>query len=246
MANSLNTITVDGVTYDAEQYAKDHPTTKKAGDELGKDAFLQLLVAQMKYQDPLDPQDNSEYIAELANFSSLEQMTNVAKNLENLSTIVNNIDTSVLVGQLSSMIGKAVNWEMSVTIPDSNGKSMTRNQTMAGMVQGVSLDNGTPTVIANVDGSIYKVQIADITRVFEVYDDSENQNLGTGEGNTNADLSQGADGESKTANANRKPTLMGTFTNPYSDIDTSLQNSGETTKTSSNSTIMGQFTYNYK
>ena len=168
MANSLNTITVDGVTYDAEQYAKDHITTK-ANDELGKDAFLQLLVAQMKYQDPLDPQDNSEYIAELANFSALEQMTNVASNLEKLSDIVNNIDTSVLVGQLSSMIGKGINWNTTVTVPGEDGKSITKNETMTGLVRGVTLtDGGNPTVIAEVNGKGYKVSISDITSVYEL------------------------------------------------------------------------------
>ena len=77
MASALNTITVDGVTYNAEAYAATQKTETKKNDDLGEDAFLQLLVAQLKNQDPLDPQDNSSYIAELAQFSALEQMTNV-------------------------------------------------------------------------------------------------------------------------------------------------------------------------
>ena len=171
--NSLNTITVDGVTYDAEQYATDHATTK-ANDELGKDAFLQLLVAQMKYQDPLDPQDNSEYIAELANFSALEQMTNVNTNLESLATTINNIDTSVLVGQLSSMIGKAVNWTTTTTVPGTNGNgATTRTTTMAGMIQGITMSDSTnPMVLARANGQTYRVAISDITNIFEVYDDA--------------------------------------------------------------------------
>ncbi|WP_275423023.1 flagellar hook assembly protein FlgD, partial [Pseudomonas aeruginosa] len=56
-------------------------TTKKPSPEntdknaLGKDAFLQLLVTQMQHQNPLDPQDNSEFVAQLAQFSSLEGIT---------------------------------------------------------------------------------------------------------------------------------------------------------------------------
>ena len=50
--------------------------TAKSGD-LDKEAFLQLLVTQMKYQDPLEPTDNTEYVSQLATFSELEQMTNL-------------------------------------------------------------------------------------------------------------------------------------------------------------------------
>ena len=185
MANSLNTITVDGVTYDAAEYAKTHTTTK-ANDELGKDAFLQLLVAQMKYQDPLDPQDNSQYIAELANFSALEQMTNVSSNLEKLSEVVNNIDTSVLVGQLSSMIGQGVTWNTKVAVPGDNGETVTRNEILTGLVRGINLNDGSdPIVVAQIGDNTYKVSISDITSVFGVdimYDDGTEE--GTGAGNS--------------------------------------------------------------
>ena len=172
MANSLNTITVDGITYDAEQYAKEHVTTK-LNDELGKDAFLQLLVAQMKYQDPLDPQDNSEYIAELANFSALEQMTNVNSNLESLATTINNIDTSVLVGQLSSMVGKGINWSTVTKSQDADGTITSTTNTYSGVVQGVSLSSGSPTIIATANGVTYRVAISDIDNIFEIEDTVE-------------------------------------------------------------------------
>lgn len=50
---------------------------RKAGGSMDKEAFLQLLVAQMKYQDPLEPTSNTEYISQLATFSSLEEMQNL-------------------------------------------------------------------------------------------------------------------------------------------------------------------------
>lgn len=191
MANSLNTITVDGIVYDAEQYAKEHATTK-LNDELGKDAFLQLLVAQMKYQDPLDPQDNSEYIAELANFSALEQMTNVNTNLESLATTINNIDTSVLVGQLSSMVGKGINWSTVTKSQDADGTIHSTTNTYSGVVQGVSLSNGSPTIIATANGVTYRVAISDIDNIFEI-EDAADESTPTAPPITNVDTSTGDD-----------------------------------------------------
>jgi len=54
-------------------------------DVLGKDAFLKLLVVQLQNQDPLNPLDDKEFIAQLAQFSSLEQMTNVADGIKSLT-----------------------------------------------------------------------------------------------------------------------------------------------------------------
>ena len=55
--------------------------TKKKDDDLGKDAFLQLLVTQLQHQDPLDPQDNSEFLAQLAQFTSLESLQQIKEDM---------------------------------------------------------------------------------------------------------------------------------------------------------------------
>lgn len=52
-------------------------TAKAPSSEMDKDAFLKLLIAQMKYQDPLNPMDDKEFVAQLAQFSALEQMQNL-------------------------------------------------------------------------------------------------------------------------------------------------------------------------
>lgn len=167
MANAFNTITVDGVTYNAAAYEASQPKETKKNDDLGKEAFLQLLVTQLQNQDPLDPQDNSSYIAELAQFSALEQMTNVADNLQDLSKVVGNIDTSVLIGQLSGMIGKNIDWMETINEADAEGNPISHTEKMTGTVTGVSIVEGVPSVVVEKDGENYFVDISNIAHVYE-------------------------------------------------------------------------------
>ena len=60
--------------------------TKPKEQSLGKDAFLQLLVTQMTHQDPTQPKADGEFIAQLAQFSSLEQLTEIQKTLAKMGT----------------------------------------------------------------------------------------------------------------------------------------------------------------
>ena len=71
---------------------------------LGKDDFLTLLITQMQNQDPLNPTDSVEYTAQLAQFSSLEQLSNVNKNLEYLQLFQPSINNA----QAVSFIGKEI------------------------------------------------------------------------------------------------------------------------------------------
>lgn len=63
----------------AEQKKAEENTAK---NDLDKQAFLKLLVAQMKYQDPMQPTENTEYVSQLAQFSSLEAMNNVSQSVD--------------------------------------------------------------------------------------------------------------------------------------------------------------------
>lgn len=78
------------------------------GGKLGKDEFLQLLTAQLKYQDPMNPLDGHQMAADLAQFSGLEQLLNVNEQLEaqtaNAQVILSAINNSVALGT----IGKTV------------------------------------------------------------------------------------------------------------------------------------------
>jgi flagellar basal-body rod modification protein FlgD len=71
---------------------------------LGKEDFLSLLIAQLQHQDPLEPTDSVEFTAQLAQFSSLEQLGNVNDNLEKLELYQASINNS----QAVSFIGKEI------------------------------------------------------------------------------------------------------------------------------------------
>jgi flagellar basal-body rod modification protein FlgD len=75
---------------------------------LGKDDFLKLLTVQLQNQDPMSPLENNELVAQLAQFSSLEQMANMNQSLQD------SLDSDLLVGQLlnntmaTTLIGRSV------------------------------------------------------------------------------------------------------------------------------------------
>ncbi len=73
-------------------YSTTTTTSTRNTGELGKDDFLNLLVTQLKYQDPLSPMENQEFIAQMAQFSSLEQM-------QNMNTTISNSAAFALVGK---------------------------------------------------------------------------------------------------------------------------------------------------
>ena len=64
----------------------DTATINKTSKELGKDAFLQLLTTQLAHQDPMQPQADTEFIAQLAQFSSLEQLQSMRTTLDSIAS----------------------------------------------------------------------------------------------------------------------------------------------------------------
>lgn len=80
----------------------------RSGDSLGKDDFLKLLLIQLQNQDPSNPVDDREFIAQMATFSSLEQMTNMNKTLE---SFVQSQSKQTLL-QYSELINKEITYEL--------------------------------------------------------------------------------------------------------------------------------------
>lgn len=102
-------------------------------DALGRDAFLRLLLNQVANQDPLDPVDNSEMVAQLAQFSSLEQMNNVATGIE---TMAGNIDQLNFINA-TGLLGREVSGI------DTDGEPIQ------GVVQHVQLDGSVVMLTVN-------------------------------------------------------------------------------------------------
>ncbi|SQF99681.1 flagellar basal body rod modification protein [Paucimonas lemoignei] len=121
------------------------PSASSKNDALGKDAFLQLLVTQMKNQNPLEPQDNSEFVAQLAQFSSLESMQNLTSTVD---TIAANYQSSQAL-QASSLVGRSVIVSASSTVVDT-AKGMT------GTVVVPSSSSTTSIKISDAQGNVVR------------------------------------------------------------------------------------------
>jgi len=106
-------------------------TTRKsdaAGNQiLGKDDFLKLMVAQMKNQDPMNPSDDKDNIAQMAQFSSLEQITNLATATQKLAD-------SMQMTQTLGLIGHTVSYTNADGTP------------LSGTVSAVDVAGGTPSL----------------------------------------------------------------------------------------------------
>ncbi len=73
---------------------------RKASQELGKDDFLKLLMAQLTHQDPMEPMDNSQFIAQMAQFSSLEQMYNVSNGFTKMAQMMQSSEAAGTLGKV--------------------------------------------------------------------------------------------------------------------------------------------------
>lgn len=167
----------NGVVQQTEQTEAQKKAAQTPGGELGKDAFLQLLVAQMQYQDPLDPQDNSEYIAQLAQFSQLEELQNITGSFE--------------LSQATSLVGKTVIMQ---TVSAATGDTTY----VTGTVDYLEMQGTTPYLY--VGGNAYPLDSLD-TVLDDAYWDKIKDSISSGTtsgttGSTDSSSGTGSEGES--------------------------------------------------
>jgi len=144
-------------------YSATTGASTKASNELGKDAFLKLLVAQMKYQDPMQPTSNTDFIAQTAQFTVVEKLQAMADQNTKLLASQNQLTAS-------TFIGRDVAW----TTKDDKGADITKS----GTVTGVSFTADGPTLRVGKED----IALGSITAVAPVIDNAPPT---TGTGATN-------------------------------------------------------------
>ncbi len=78
--------------------------TVTAGGDMGKDEFLKILITQLSHQDPTQPMQDKEFIAQMAQFSSLEQMTNVSSEISKVAALLAKSQAVSLLGRMVEIV----------------------------------------------------------------------------------------------------------------------------------------------
>lgn len=120
-------------------------------DITDKNMFLQLMLKEMEYQDPTEPVSNQEWLAQMAQYSSLEAAQNTTSSVEKLSTLVESLSdayaSSANISQTLNLLGKEV------TVLDPSDK--TGETTISGKVDEASFDSGSGMI--KVNGKNYPI-----------------------------------------------------------------------------------------
>ena len=75
------------------------PSGRQSSNTLGKDDFLKLLITQLSNQDPTNPMEDTEFISQMAQFSSLEQMTNMSSSFSKMAAFINSSEAAATLGK---------------------------------------------------------------------------------------------------------------------------------------------------
>jgi flagellar basal-body rod modification protein FlgD len=136
--------------------------------------FLNLLCAQLQYQDPLNPVENTEFASQLAQFSSLSELTDMNTSINNMSTVQNSMNSM----QALSFIGKQVNGSgNTIDYSGSGGSTIDYNVGSNAADVVVKINNSSGTTVRTVD--LTNVQAGDNTYTWDGTSDN-GTTLGSG------------------------------------------------------------------
>ena len=124
-------------------YRYENTTATEKKEELGKNEFLELMIAQLENQSPLEPQDNGAFISQLAEFSALEEMQTLNSSVNGFSTQFQS--TQAL--QASAMVGRTV------LVPGSESP-LSANGTIEGLVEVPSSTGSLRISVFNQSGEL--------------------------------------------------------------------------------------------
>jgi len=136
-------MTTQGISNDYYLASTQKPKISATGDNssLGKDAFLNILITQLQHQDPTQPMDDKQFISQMAQFSSLEQMQNMTTAMQNLLTSQN--ETQLM--SYTSFIGKEVKWHEVTEEVDDKGSPIVNQGT--GVINELKFVDGEPVFV---------------------------------------------------------------------------------------------------
>ncbi|HBT71815.1 MAG TPA: flagellar hook assembly protein FlgD [Lysinibacillus sp.] len=137
MADATKNVSNTSITDDLYYSNYKKPTKQTGNSELGKDAFLQLLITQLQHQDPTNPMDDREFISQMAQFSSLEQMQNMTKTMESL--LASQQQTQMM--NYASFVGKEVKWHEITDKTDEKGDPVVNEGT--GVIESLKFVDGS-------------------------------------------------------------------------------------------------------
>lgn len=146
MANTIN----------SSLLLSNYQTTQRStgSDTLGKDDFLKILMTQLQNQDPLNPMQDKDFIAQMATFTSLEQMTNMNKSI---TSLVSAQEQNQLISY-SQFIGKEVSWHKLTESGD--GSSVIEQGT--GKIASLKFTDGVATFLLEDGTSLNSGNISQI------------------------------------------------------------------------------------
>lgn len=123
------------------------PTASESNDRLGKNAFMKLLTAQLKNQDPLNPTDSKEFVTQLSQLTSVEQLTNMDQRLQALEIATAGVGNTQAVG----LMGKTVTADgSSLRLGQVGGVSADYNLTAPADVK-IKILNSNGQVVSTVN-----------------------------------------------------------------------------------------------
>ncbi|MFJ8266379.1 flagellar hook assembly protein FlgD [Peribacillus asahii] len=151
-------MTTVNTVLDSSLYLTNKKEERKSGDNLGKDDFLKLLITQLQNQDPSSPMDNSQFISQMAQFSTLEQMVNIGSKIDGLVEI----KTQDSLLNYSSFVGKEVTWHAVEEGKDGSSEAEPTIKEGTGVIQSIQFKNDSVVFILE-DGT--KLEPGNISQI---------------------------------------------------------------------------------